>query len=47
MQQAAVAQLPWCNVCAQEEDVIGLLEGEDISKLKPLSDRVMIKVRQA
>lgn len=35
-----------CRCAAQEEDVIGLMpSGDKIADLKPLGDRVLIKVR--
>lgn len=37
--------LPPTPPAPQEDDVIGLLSGDDISKLQPLQDRVLIEVR--
>ncbi|KAL3700142.1 hypothetical protein R1sor_018164 [Riccia sorocarpa] len=31
----------------KEDDIVGLLKGEDIAELKPLNDRVLIKVTEA
>lgn len=41
------APLPLPPSCLQEDDVIGLLSGDDISKLQPLQDRVLIEVVEA
>lgn len=30
--------------CVQEEDVVGVLKSEDISKMQPLGDRILVKV---
>jgi hypothetical protein len=47
---AVLEVLPRCCRCVmlQEEDVIGVLpSGDKISNMKPLGDRVLIKVRPA
>ena len=32
------------HLLLKEDDVVGLLKGEDVADLKPLNDRVLIKV---
>lgn len=34
------------HVILKEDDIIGILETEDVKDLKPLNDRVLIKVCQ-
>ena len=34
------------HLLVKEDDVVGLLDGDDIAQLKPLNDRVLIKVRR-
>jgi len=35
------------HVLLKEEDVVGLLSSQDVSKLKPLGDRILVKVSAA
>jgi len=39
------AAAPTCWV--KEDDVVGLLDGDDIKDLKPLNDRVLVQVRKS
>ena len=32
------------HLLLKEDDVVGLLKGDDVADLKPLNDRVLIKV---
>eukprot|EP00210_Caulerpa_lentillifera_P007030 g6724.t1 len=35
------------HVLLKEDDVVGLLDGEDVSKLKPLGDRILVEVSES
>ncbi|CAI5955659.1 unnamed protein product [Closterium sp. NIES-64] len=35
------------HVLLREDDVVGTLDGDDVAQLKPLADRVLIKVQEA
>ena len=33
------------HLILKEDDIIGILDGDDVKDLKPLNDRILIKVR--
>lgn len=35
------------HVLLKEEDVVGLLESDDVAKLKPLGDRILVEVSES